>query len=175
MPFARLHGHGLTNRVRDGLVIVRIDQDGALLQISRRTGEFAEDEDALIVDAAGAVFLGHQVHAIFERGHQGDLGGAIMGSLGLGPSGNINPEKSYPSMFEPIHGSAPDIAGQGIVNPIGAIWSGAIMLEHLGEKKAADNIVQGIEKTIAQGALPVDLGGSAKTTQITDSVVKNLG
>lgn len=104
-----------------------------------------------------------------------DLGGAIMGSLGLGPSGNINPERAYPSMFEPIHGSAPDIAGQGIANPIGAIWSGAIMLEHLGEEEAAESIVRAIEKTVVQGVLPIDLGGSAKTVQITDTVVKNLG
>lgn len=103
-----------------------------------------------------------------------DLGGAIMGSLGLGPSGNINPEKVYPSMFEPIHGSAPDIAGRGIANPIGAIWSGAIMLEHLGEEEAAGSIVQAIEKTVAEGVLPADLGGSAKTSKIADAVVKNL-
>jgi tartrate dehydrogenase/decarboxylase/D-malate dehydrogenase len=103
-----------------------------------------------------------------------DLSGAIMGSLGLGPSGNINPEKTYPSMFEPIHGSAPDIAGQGIANPIGAIWSGAIMLEHLGEEEAAESIVRAIEATIRQGLLPIDLGGSAKTMQIADAVVRNL-
>ncbi|MHC4071440.1 MAG: tartrate dehydrogenase [Planctomycetota bacterium] len=103
-----------------------------------------------------------------------DLGGAIMGSLGLGPSGNINPEKTYPSMFEPIHGSAPDIAGQGIANPIGAIWSGALMLEHLGQQKAGESIVQAIEMTVRQGLLPVDLGGTAKTDQIADAVVKNL-
>ena len=103
-----------------------------------------------------------------------DLGGAIMGSLGLGPSGNINPEKRYPSMFEPIHGSAPDIAGQGIANPIGAIWSGALMLEHLGERQAADGIVRAIEATVKQGVLPLDLGGSAKTTEIADTIVKNL-
>jgi len=103
-----------------------------------------------------------------------DLGGAIMGSLGLGPSGNINPEKTYPSMFEPIHGSAPDIAGKGIANPIGAIWSGAIMLEHLGEKEAARSVVGAIEKTVARGVLPIDLGGSAKTVQVTDSVLSCL-
>jgi tartrate dehydrogenase/decarboxylase/D-malate dehydrogenase len=97
-----------------------------------------------------------------------------MGSLGLGPSGNINPEKTYPSMFEPIHGSAPDIAGQGIANPIGAIWSGAIMLDHLGRKEAAESIVRAIEMTVEQGVLPVDLGGSAKTGQITDTIIKNL-
>jgi len=103
-----------------------------------------------------------------------DLGGAIMGSLGLGPSGNINPEKNYPSMFEPIHGSAPDIAGQGIANPIGAVWSGGLMLEHLDQKEAAQSIVQAIEKTVEQGVLPVDLGGSAGTVEITNAIVKNL-
>ena len=103
-----------------------------------------------------------------------DLGGAIMGSLGLGPSGNINPEKTYPSMFEPIHGSAPDIAGQGIANPIGAVWSGAIMLEHLGQQEAAQSIVRAIEKTVQQGVLPVDLGGSGGTVEITNAIVNNL-
>jgi tartrate dehydrogenase/decarboxylase/D-malate dehydrogenase len=103
-----------------------------------------------------------------------DLGGSIMGSLGLGPSGNINPEKTYPSMFEPIHGSAPDIAGQEIANPIGAIWSGALMLEHLGKAEAGENIVRAIEATIKQGVLPVDLGGSAKTMEIAEAVIKNL-
>lgn len=103
-----------------------------------------------------------------------DLGGAIMGSLGLGPSGNINPEKTYPSMFEPIHGSAPDIAGQGIANPIGAVWSGSLMLEHLGRQEAAQTIVRAIEMTVAQGVLPVDLGGSGGTVEITNAIVKNL-
>ena len=103
-----------------------------------------------------------------------DLGGAIMGSLGLGPSGNINPERAYPSMFEPIHGSAPDIAGRGIANPIGAIWSGAIMLEHLGQQQAAECIVRAIEATIQQGIIPVDLAGSAKTLDIANAVVGNL-
>ena len=72
-----------------------------------------------------------------------DLGAAISGSLGLAASGNINPERKYPSMFEPIHGSAPDIKGKGIANPIGAIWAGALMLDHLGEHKAHDMIVDG--------------------------------
>ena len=103
-----------------------------------------------------------------------DLGGAIMGSLGLGPSGNINPEKEFPSMFEPIHGSAPNIAGKGIANPVGAIWSGAMMLEHLGEADAAGLIVEAIEKALQQGILPVDLGGSAQTMEITAAIIKNI-
>ncbi len=103
-----------------------------------------------------------------------DLGGAIMGSLGLGPSGNINPEKEFPSMFEPIHGSAPDIAGQGIANPVGSIWSGALMLGHLGETEAAQDILKGIEATTQNGIVTVDLGGNAETTEIADSVIENL-
>jgi len=100
-----------------------------------------------------------------------DLGGAIMGSLGLGGSGNINPEGNFPSMFEPIHGSAPDIAGQNIANPIGQIWSAAIMLEHLGEKDAAQDIVNGIEYATAQGNLTKDLKGNASTSEIAARVV----
>jgi len=100
-----------------------------------------------------------------------DLGGAIMGSLGLGGSGNINPEKDFPSMFEPIHGSAPDIAGQNIANPIGQIWSAAIMLEHLGELEAANDIVKGIEQTTSKGNLTKDLKGTASTSEIGRSIV----
>ena len=103
-----------------------------------------------------------------------DLGGAIMGSLGLGPSGNINPEGDFPSMFEPIHGSAPDIAGQGIANPVGSIWSGAIMLEALGEKEAGKDIVVAIEKALESGVKTIDLGGKAKTAEITDSILSFL-
>ncbi|CAZ97936.1 tartrate dehydrogenase [Zobellia galactanivorans] len=100
-----------------------------------------------------------------------DLGGAIMGSLGLGGSGNINPENNFPSMFEPIHGSAPDIAGQNIANPIGQIWSAAIMLEHLGESEAAQDILAGIEHTTAKGNLTKDLKGNATTSEVAESVV----
>ena len=78
-----------------------------------------------------------------------DLGPACTGTIGIAPSGNINPENKYPSLFEPVHGSAPDIAGKGIANPIGQIWSGALMLDHLGEKEAAKTIVTSIEKTLS--------------------------
>jgi len=103
-----------------------------------------------------------------------DLGGALMGSLGLGGSGNINPEREFPSMFEPIHGSAPDIAGKGIANPYGTIWSLAIMLEHIGENKAASGIISAIEKSTSAGVLPVDLGGIFSTNEIADAVIKNI-
>jgi len=136
--------------------------------------------EKMYVDNASANFVLHPerfdviVTTNFIGDILSDLGGAITGSLGLGPSGNINPEKKYPSMFEPIHGSAPDIAGQGIANPIGAIWSGAIMLEHLGRKEAAEIIIRAIEMTVVQGVLPVDLGGSAGTSRIADTIIKNL-
>ena len=78
-----------------------------------------------------------------------DEAAMLTGSIGIAPSGNINPEKKFPSLFEPIHGSAPDIAGKGIANPIGQIWSGAMMLDYLGENEAADNIVKAIEKTLS--------------------------
>lgn len=103
-----------------------------------------------------------------------DLGGAVMGSLGLGGSGNINPEKEFPSMFEPIHGSAPDIAGKNIANPYGQIWSAAIMLNHLGESEAANSIMEAIDKTTKAGVLTVDLGGNASTSDVADAVIKNL-
>lgn len=103
-----------------------------------------------------------------------DLGGAIMGSLGLGGSGNINPEKEYPSMFEPIHGSAPDIAGKNIANPLGTVWSAAIMLEHLGENMAAEKIMKAMDKTCEDGILPVDLGGSSGTVEIAEAIIERL-
>ena len=103
-----------------------------------------------------------------------DLGGAIMGSLGLGGSGNINPNGEYPSMFEPIHGSAPDIAGQNIANPIGQFWSGVLMLEHLGEIQAATDLMRAIHKTTESGLKTRDLGGSASTDEITQATIAAL-
>jgi tartrate dehydrogenase/decarboxylase/D-malate dehydrogenase len=100
-----------------------------------------------------------------------DLGAAISGSLGIAPGANINPERHHPSMFEPIHGSAPDIAGKGVANPIGAIWAGAMMLDHLGHKDLHDRIVGAIERVVASGkSRTPDLGGSAKTPELADAI-----
>jgi len=105
-----------------------------------------------------------------------DLGPACTGTIGIAPSGNINPEREYPSVFEPVHGSAPDIAGQGIANPIGQIWSGAMMLEHLGETDAAKAIVRSIEKVLAEPKLRTrDLKGLANTVECGKSVADALG
>jgi tartrate dehydrogenase/decarboxylase/D-malate dehydrogenase len=96
-----------------------------------------------------------------------DLGPAIAGSIGLAPGGNINPEKEHPSMFEPVHGSAPDIAGKGIANPIAQVWTGAMLLEHLGHTAAAHAIVRAIETVVADGkTVTRDLGGKASTREV---------
>lgn len=96
-----------------------------------------------------------------------DLGPAVAGSIGIAPSANINPERRFPSMFEPVHGSAPDIAGRGICNPIGQIWSGAMLLRHLGEEDAAAAIEAAIEKLVAgEGPRTRDMGGQARTEDV---------
>ena len=100
-----------------------------------------------------------------------DLGPACTGTIGIAPSGNINPEKKFPSLFEPVHGSAPDIAGKGVANPIGQIWAGAMMLEHLGHKQASDNIVSAIEEVLEKEAYRTgDLGGKANTISCGSAV-----
>ena len=104
-----------------------------------------------------------------------DLGPACTGTIGIAPSGNINPENKFPSLFEPVHGSAPDIAGQGIANPVGQIWSGAMMLDYLGEKEAANSIVSSIEKTLENKKNRTkDLGGEADTVACSEQIKNNL-
>ena len=96
-----------------------------------------------------------------------DLGPAVTGTIGIAPSANLNPERRFPSMFEPVHGSAPDIAGRNIANPIGQIWSGALMLEHLGATEAAEAVIGAIERVLASGEnLTRDMGGTASTTSL---------
>jgi tartrate dehydrogenase/decarboxylase/D-malate dehydrogenase len=103
-----------------------------------------------------------------------DLGPAIAGSIGIAASANLNPSKELPSMFEPVHGSAPDIAGQGIANPIGTLWSAQMMLEFLGETKAAQSLMSAVETTTAAKFLTADLGGNATTKQFVDAVIEQL-
>jgi tartrate dehydrogenase/decarboxylase/D-malate dehydrogenase len=104
-----------------------------------------------------------------------DLGAAVSGSLGVAPGANLNPERVYPSMFEPIHGSAPDIAGKGIANPIGAIWAGALMLAHPGNDSAHDRIRRAIEKVLGGGGPRTpDLGGKATTKDVAAAVAASL-
>jgi tartrate dehydrogenase/decarboxylase/D-malate dehydrogenase len=105
-----------------------------------------------------------------------DIGSAISGSLGIAPGANMNPERTYPSMFEPIHGSAPDIAGTGVANPVAAIWAGAMMLDHLGERAAAEQVLRAIERVIAEGVVRTpDLGGASTTKDMVKAIGAALG
>ena len=137
--------------------------------------------DRLLVDAATTrmvlrpetldVLVATNLHADILS----DLAAALSGSLGMGATANLNPEGKYPSMFEPIHGSAFDIMGKGIANPIGTFWSAVLMLEHLGEKEAAGMLMKAIETVTARGeSMPADLGGRATTREVTDAVCASL-
>ncbi len=99
-----------------------------------------------------------------------DLAGALAGSLGVAPTGNIDPERRFPSMFEPIHGSAFDITGKGIANPVATFWTASQMLDHLGETEASDRLMRAVEKVCAEGILTPDVGGNATTREVTDAV-----
>ncbi|MBM3581811.1 MAG: tartrate dehydrogenase [Alphaproteobacteria bacterium] len=104
-----------------------------------------------------------------------DLAAALSGSLGIAPTANLNPEGKFPSMFEPIHGSAFDIVGKGIANPLGSFWTAAMMLDHLGEKAAAARLMRAIERTTGEGKfLPPDIGGRATTGEVTDAVCRAI-
>lgn len=104
-----------------------------------------------------------------------DLGPGLTGTIAMAPSANLNPERHFPSMFEPVHGSAPDIAGQGIANPVGTIWAGAMMLDHLGEKEAAKAVENAIGRTLSdRSCLTRDMGGNASTTELAEAILKQL-
>lgn len=103
-----------------------------------------------------------------------DLAGALAGSLGVAPTGNIDPERRFPSMFEPIHGSAFDITGKGIANPVATFWTAAQMLEHLGEPAAAARLMRAVEKVCADGIMTPDVGGTATTRQVTEAVCQAI-
>ncbi len=133
------------------------------------------------VDALAARFITHPetldvvVASNFFGDFLSDIGGALMGSLGMPASANINPDRRYPSMFEPVHGSAPDIAGRGIANPIATIWAGAMMLDFLGETNAARRVREAVERVTAEGrVLTPDLGGKASTSQVAEAVCVRL-
>jgi tartrate dehydrogenase/decarboxylase/D-malate dehydrogenase len=104
-----------------------------------------------------------------------DLGPAVTGTIGIAPSANLNPEREFPSLFEPVHGSAPDIAGKGIANPIGQIWSGAMMLDHLGHADAAQDVVRAIEAVLTSGPRTRDIGGTSGTAEVGTAIAAAIG
>jgi tartrate dehydrogenase/decarboxylase/D-malate dehydrogenase len=105
-----------------------------------------------------------------------DLGPALTGGIGIAPSANLNPERKYPSMFEPVHGSAPDIAGKGVANPIGQVWSGALMLRQLGADEAADAVEKAISIVLAESKIrTADIGGTASTEEMGEAIARKIG
>jgi tartrate dehydrogenase/decarboxylase / D-malate dehydrogenase len=145
--------------------------------ISRREGVRVEH---VLVDAltARAVLRPGSLDVIVASNLFGDvlsdLIAAQAGSIGVAPSANLNPAREYPSMFEPVHGSAPDICGQGVANPVGQMWAGAMMLDHLGETAAAADLIAAFEGVLGDGTRTRDLGGSASTAEFTDAVLDRL-
>ncbi len=137
--------------------------------------------DKVLVDAATArmVVSPGSLDVVVASNLHGDilsdLGGALAGSLGIAPSANLDPSRTNPSMFEPVHGSAPDITGEGIANPIAAIWSGAMMCDHLGETEASSRLMMAISGLAqSQKILTRDLGGTASTQEVTDKIIESL-
>ena len=153
--------------------------DEIALQVSKEFPDVAWDKE--LVDASTARMINRPasldtiVATNLHADILSDLAAALAGSLGIAPTGNIDPERRYPSMFEPIHGSAFDIMGKGLANPIGTFWSVAMMLDHLGEAHAAGRVMQAIENVTANPALHTrDLGGKATTAQVTGAVCEAL-
>ncbi|MCZ8511019.1 tartrate dehydrogenase [Paenibacillus filicis] len=145
-----------------------------------RSGYGVTDTASIHIDALAAFFVmkPHMFDVIVASNLFGDiltdLGGAIMGSIGIAPAANLNVEREYPSMFEPVHGSAPDIAGKGIANPIGQIWTGKMMLDFLGFGEIGQLILDAIEDTLSAGIKTPDLGGRATTGEMTDAILQHL-
>jgi tartrate dehydrogenase/decarboxylase/D-malate dehydrogenase len=149
--------------------------DEIALQISKEFPDVTWDKE--LVDAATARMVNRPatldtiVATNLHADILSDLAAALAGSLGIAPTGNIDPERRYPSMFEPIHGSAFDIMGKGLANPVGTFWSVVMLLEHLGEQAAARQVMQAVEAVTADPALHTrDLGGNATTAQVTAAV-----
>ncbi|GAA3941433.1 tartrate dehydrogenase [Actinomadura viridis] len=138
------------------------------------------ETESVLVDAMSAKFVLHPedlsvvVASNLNADILSDLGSALAGSLGLAASANLNPERRYPSMFEPVHGSAPDIAGRGVCNPIGAVGSAAFMLDHLGLHDEAARLGKAIEATTGAGVMTPDVGGTATTADVTQAIIDHL-
>jgi tartrate dehydrogenase/decarboxylase/D-malate dehydrogenase len=136
----------------------------------------------LLVDAAAALFVTQPerfdvvVASNLFADILTDIGAVIQGSMGLAASANTNPEGSVPGLFEPVHGSAPDIAGKGLANPIGAVWAGAMMLDDLGERSASAAVMEAVKRVLAEGTRRTpDLGGTPRTEDITEALVDVVG
>ncbi|GGC76421.1 putative tartrate dehydrogenase/decarboxylase [Thalassobacillus devorans] len=177
--YAKEHGLPVTSATKSNAVIHSMKfWDEVVQKTAEAFPEIALEK--IYVDALAAYFVqrpqsfGVVLASNLFGDILSDLGSALVGGLGISPSGNLNPSGDYPSMFEPVHGSAPDIAGQGIANPIAQIWSAALMLDHLGRKDLHDMVVTAIEKTLAEGYRTKDLGGEHSTKEMGEAIRANV-
>src|SRR5215204_5815740 len=151
-------------------------------EVFREVGEEYPDVEAFLMHAdalaARLVLDPERFDVVVGSNLLGDIlsevTAAVSGAIGIAPSANLNPERKYPSLFEPIHGSAPDIAGEGVANPSGAIWAGTLLLEHAGYPEAGERMLAALEETLAGGTRTSDLGGSASTEEVTEAVIERL-
>lgn len=152
--------------------------DEVFAQVGNEYGEVKTT--ATHIDALAAFFVTkpHTLDVVVASNLFGDiltdLGAAIMGSIGIAPSANINPDRKYPSMFEPVHGSAPDIYGQGIANPVGQIWTAKMMLDFLGYGDVAQLLLDSIEDALEAGVATPDLGGNASTSEVAAAILQRF-
>lgn len=179
--YAREHGlTKLTNATKSNAVIHTMTfWDRVVEEIADKNTDVAYEK--YYIDALAAYFVQRpeSFEVVLASNLFGDilsdLGSAIVGGLGTAPSGNINPSGEFPSMFEAVHGSAPDIAGKGVANPIAQVWSAALMLEHLGRKDLHDTVLAAMEKILEEKKeLTPDIGGTASTEEVGDAIARNL-
>ena len=174
---ARREGRLVSATKSNGIIHSMPFWDEVVAEVAEDAGV---DVDSVLIDALAARAVLHpgSLDVVVASNLFGDilsdLVAAVAGSIGIAPSANLNPPGDHPSMFEPVHGSAPDIAGRGLANPVGQIWAGAMMLEHLGQRGAAARLMQATEAVMADGVRTRDLGGSVGTDEFADAVVDRL-
>jgi tartrate dehydrogenase/decarboxylase/D-malate dehydrogenase len=163
----------------NGLAISMPYWDERFAEIARNYPDVSIDKQHIDILAANFVLKPESFDVVVGSNLFGDilsdLAPACTGTIGIAPSGNINPERNFPSLFEPVHGSAPDIAGKGIANPIGQIWAASLMLEHLGEAEAAAAVMRAVERSLVDPAMRTrDLGGTADTVSAGAAIARFL-
>ena len=176
---AREKAHLTSATKSNGIVHTMPYWDERFARMARRYPDITTDQFHVDILAANFVLKPDHFDVVVASNLFGDilsdLGPACTGTIAIAPSANLNPERRHPSMFEPVHGSAPDIVGRGIANPIGTIWAGAMMLEHLGQLEAAHSIMNAIETTLREpAALTPDMGGKATTVQLGKAIAEAL-
>jgi tartrate dehydrogenase/decarboxylase / D-malate dehydrogenase len=167
----------------NGISITMPWWDGRVEELAARHPEVRTDKYHIDILAANFVLHPDRFDVVVASNLFGDilsdLGPACTGTIGIAPSGNINPERRFPSLFEPVHGSAPDIAGRGIANPVGQIWSGAMMLQHLGAVEASDAVLRAIETVLGDRSDPTrltpDIAGTGTTASLGDAIIAAIG